>query len=151
MRTFTAALALLLSLSARADDPRAVYMDAVRTMMPRERYDAMIEGMYRPLVASAEARTNAKMPPESVERLKKAAQGAMTYDELLTWTADAYQRHFTPDEMKQLLAFYRSPLGVKMEREQPKLQADVMRKVADVVPQRMETVLRQQEQLKKTP
>jgi hypothetical protein len=53
--------------------------------------------------------------------------------------------------MQQLVAFYRSPLGMKLEKEQPKVFADVMRKVADVVPQRMEAALRKQQQMKKTP
>jgi hypothetical protein len=156
MRTSAALLAMLVSLSARAAPP-AVYMDAVRIMVPRERYDAMIEGMYRPLIAEAEAKSKAKMPPESVEALKKAAQSSMSYDELLAWTADVYQRHFTPEEMKQMVAFYRSPLGMKLEKEQPRVFSEVMRKVADVVPSRMEAALRkeqsekQQPQVKKTP
>lgn len=150
MRTAAAFLALLLCSSARAAPP-AVYLDAVRIMMPRERYEAMIEGMYRPLIAEAEARSKAKMPPESVQALKKAAQSSMSYDELLAWTADVYQRHFTPEEMRQLVTFYRSPLGVKLEKEQPKVFGEVMRKVADTVPQRMEAALRKQEQVKKTP
>jgi len=151
MRTFAAALALLLCLSARADDTRAAYTDAARSMVPRERYDAMVEGMYRPLVASAEASNNAKMPPESVQELRKAAQSAFSYDELIKWTADAYQKRFTPEEMKQLVAFYRSPLGLKLEREQPRMQQEILRKVADVVPQRMQAALQKQERLKKTP
>jgi hypothetical protein len=150
MRTSAALLTLLLCSSAGAAPP-AVYMDAVRIMMPRERYEAMIEGMYRPLIAEAEANSKAKMPPESVQALRKAAQSSMSYDELLAWTADVYQRHFTPQEMQQLVAFYRSPLGMKLEKEQPKVFADVMRKVADVVPQRMEAALRKQQQMKKTP
>ncbi|HET7784475.1 MAG TPA: DUF2059 domain-containing protein [Myxococcales bacterium] len=150
MRIFAALLALLLCSSADAAPP-AVYMEAVRIMVPRERYDAMIEGMYRPLIAEAEAKSKAKMPPESVEALKKAAQSSMSYDELLAWTADVYQRHFTPQEMKQLVAFYRSPLGVKLEKEQPRVFGEVMRKVADTVPPRMEATLRKQEQVKKTP
>jgi hypothetical protein len=150
MRISAGFLALLLCSSARAAPP-AVYMDAVRIMVPRERYQAMIEGMYRPLIAEAEAKSKAKMPPESVEALKKAAQSSMSYDELLAWTADVYQRHFTPQEMKQLVAFYRSPLGMKLEKEQPKVFGEVMRKVADTVPQRMEAELRKQEQVKRTP
>jgi uncharacterized protein len=151
MRTPAAAFALLLCLSASADAPPAVYMDAVRIMMPHARYDAMIEGMYRPLVATAEANSKTKMPEDSVQVLKKAAQSSMSYDELLTWTADAYQRHFTPQDMQQLVAFYRSPLGMKLEKEQPKVFNEVMRKVSEVVPPRMEATLRKQEPVKKTP
>ena len=147
MRTSAAILAILVSSSAHAAPP-AVYMEAMRIMMPRERYDAMIEGMYRPLIAEAEARSKAKMPPESVEALKKAAQTSMSYDELLAWSADVYQRHFTPDEMKQLVAFYKSPLGVKLEKEQPRVFSEVMRKVADTVPPRMEATLRKEQQQK---
>ncbi|HEY6908913.1 MAG TPA: DUF2059 domain-containing protein [Myxococcales bacterium] len=157
MRTFAAVLAVLVSSSAHAAPP-AVYMEAMRIIMPRERYEAMIDGMYRPLIAEAEAKSKAKMPPESVEALKKAAQSSMSYDELLSWSAEVYQRHFTPEEMKQLVAFYKSPLGVKLEKEQPRVFSEVMRKVADTVPPRMEATLRkeqqhtqQSQQLKKTP
>jgi uncharacterized protein len=144
MRTSAALLAILISSSAHAAPP-AVYMDAVRIMMPRARYDAMIEGMYRPLIAEAEAKSKSKMPPEGVDALRKAAQSSMSYDELIAWTADVYQRHFTPDEMKQLVAFYRSPLGMKLEKEQPKVFSEVMRKVADTVPPRMEATLRKEQ------
>ena len=150
MRTFAALLAILVSSSAHAAPP-AVYMDAVRIMMPRARYDAMIEGMYRPLIAEAEAKSKSKMPPEGVDALRKAAQSSMSYEELIAWTADVYQRHFTPEEMKQLVAFYRSPLGMKLEKEQPRVFSEVMRKVADTVPPRMEAALRKEQQGKQQP
>ena len=150
MRTSAALLAILVSSSAHAAPP-AVYMDAVRIMMPRARYDAMIEGMYRPLIAEAEAKSKSKMPPEGVDALRKAAQSSMSYEELIAWTADVYQRHFTPEEMKQLVAFYRSPLGMKLEKEQPRVFSEVMRKVADTVPPRMEAALRKEQQGKQQP
>ncbi|HET9753185.1 MAG TPA: DUF2059 domain-containing protein [Myxococcales bacterium] len=151
MRTSAAAFTLLLCLSASADAPSAAYMDAVRVMMPRARYDAMIEGMYRPLVATAEANSKTKMPEDSVQILKRAAESSMSYDELLRWTADAYKRHFTPQDMQQLVAFFRSPLGMKLEKEQPKVFSEVMRKVSEVVPPRMEATLRKEAPAKKAP
>lgn len=143
MRTVAVVLMLVIGAAARAEDARAVYMEAVRTMMPPERYDQMIEMMYRPLVAGAEANSKQKMPADAVQQLRDAARSSMSYDELLGWTADAYERHFTPQEMQQMTAFFRSPLGKKLEQEQPRVQAEIMRKVAEVVPQRIKANLGQ--------
>jgi uncharacterized protein len=37
---------------------------------------------------------------------------------------DIYAQHFTADELHQLLAFYKTPLGDKMLNEMPKVMAD---------------------------
>jgi uncharacterized protein len=39
--------------------------------------------------------------------------------EIITIVARAYARHFTEQEMKQMITFYKSPLGQKMLKEEP--------------------------------
>jgi uncharacterized protein len=47
-------------------------------------------------------------------------------DELVDIAARAYASHFTEAELKQLLAFYQSPLGQKVIEEEPKALNDSM-------------------------
>ena len=46
---------------------------------------------------------------------------APRFSELTDEMAKLYATHFTEAELKQLLAFYRSPIGVKLITEQPKV------------------------------
>jgi hypothetical protein len=46
---------------------------------------------------------------------------APRFSELTDEMAKLYTTHFTEAELKQLLAFYRSPIGVKLITEQPKV------------------------------
>jgi hypothetical protein len=41
-------------------------------------------------------------------------------DEVIDATARIYASHFTEDELKQLLAFYQTPLGQKMIAQEPR-------------------------------
>jgi len=46
--------------------------------------------------------------------------------ELVDQTAQIYAGHFTEAELKQILAFYQSPLGQKMNAEEPKAVGEAM-------------------------
>ena len=45
--------------------------------------------------------------------------------ELLALTAEPYAKHLTHDEVRQLIAFYRTPLGTRFVRELPGLMQDL--------------------------
>jgi hypothetical protein len=47
-------------------------------------------------------------------------------DELVGQMASVYARNFTPDEMRQLTAFYRSPLGQKLLEKMPTVMQESM-------------------------
>jgi uncharacterized protein len=50
--------------------------------------------------------------------------------EMIDATARAYASHFTEPELKQILAFYQSPVGQKMVTEEPKAIDESMRGAA---------------------
>jgi len=52
-------------------------------------------------------------------------------DELLDATARIYANHFTEQELKDLLAFYKSPLGQKTLVEEPKVLEEAMINAGD--------------------
>ncbi len=46
--------------------------------------------------------------------------------QLVDQMASVYARNFTPDEMRQLVAFYRSPLGQKFLEKMPTVMQESM-------------------------
>lgn len=47
-------------------------------------------------------------------------------NELVEMCIPSYEKHFTHDEIKQLLAFYETPLGKKMIKTQPAIMQECM-------------------------
>lgn len=68
----------------------------------------------------------------------------LSYQEMLDISAGLYKKYYTDDEIKQLAAFYASPLGQKSIATQPKVVADtqglVQAKFAEAMPAIMATV-----------
>jgi hypothetical protein len=50
----------------------------------------------------------------------------MKPEDLTELVIPIYQRHFTADEMRQLVAFYETPLGRKVATELPAVQQEAM-------------------------
>ncbi|NGZ87755.1 DUF2059 domain-containing protein [Duganella aceris] len=132
------------SAAAPAADPAA--LAAAREMFDAMNYSTLLSGMMRQMGqgigssmrAGAEAaiNNNAKMSAEQKKQaLAKmetelpaainALQGLMNdqtvVDEILSETVPLYARTYTADELKQITAFYRTPVGAKMLATTPQL------------------------------
>ena len=70
--------------------------------------------------------------------------------ELLEYVAGLYAQRFTVDELKQLLAFYQSPLGKKLQAQQPQVVDMSMRYAQDWASDLSDKVIvRMREEMKK--
>lgn len=58
---------------------------------------------------------------------KMRGELAPRFDELNSEVAKLYASHFSDAELKELLAFYKSPLGTKLIAEQPKVADESLR------------------------
>jgi hypothetical protein len=56
----------------------------------------------------------------------KKFRGKVRTQELVDMIVPIYARHFTQEELEQLLAFYQSPIGKRMVEEQPLLVKESM-------------------------
>ena len=63
-----------------------------------------------------------ELPPEFFDEFKKAVLS----DELKDVLAPIYDRHYTLEEIEQLIKFYESPIGRTMVKRQPLVQQDAM-------------------------
>lgn len=75
---------------------------------------------------------------------KLRSEYASRQAELTKYVASTYAQHFTADELKQLVAFYQSPLGKKLQAQQPlvvessmKFAQDWANKLSDQVIEKM--------------
>jgi hypothetical protein len=114
-------LAICLSVApSRADDEaNALSVQLARSMMSEEKW-----GAYQ---RSAIEQASQLVPEESREDF----QAAMTkmfpsYQEHVDLTAGLLAKYYTADELKELAAFYRTPLGQKSIRVMPEVMRDAM-------------------------
>ena len=105
------------------------------------------------LSADDKQKAMAKMEAE-LPRVIKALQDVMgdptLVDEILAETVPLYARTFTADELKQITAFYRTPVGAKMLTSMPKLMGEGMQLGQQIMQRRIGPLMQklQQEQAK---
>jgi len=73
---------------------------------------------------SAQRAANPNMPAAFWDRFLSLAQARR--DTLTNMFVEIYSRHFSADDVKQLLDFYRSPVGRKMAEETPAIGRESM-------------------------
>lgn len=64
-------------------------------------------------------------------------------DDMIEEIVPLYARHFTADEMRQLAAFYRTPVGAKALEKMPQLMGEGMRIGQKVVEPRVQKLMRE--------
>jgi hypothetical protein len=67
-------------------------------------------------------RTHPDVPPQFWEAFKKEVSA----DDFIDLIVPVYARHFSDEEVKELIKFYQSPIGQKLVREQPLMMRELM-------------------------
>lgn len=75
--------------------------------------------------AAATAKMEAELPAV-ISALQGAVNDPGMIDEIITESVPLYARTFSADELKQIAAFYRTPIGAKMLATMPKLTSEAM-------------------------
>ena len=128
--------------TARAGEgERKVALELVRLVTPREAYDAMIKQMIDNMLPALQQQSG-NLPADVGDRMKKAVHEVIGYDEMIDWTADVWSTRFTVGEMRELIAFYKKPLGKKITRLMPELAGEVGKKIGAIMPQRLPAALK---------
>lgn len=71
-------------------------------------------------------RAQAPQIPEKVwKEVQTEFRNVFTRETIIEMYAPVYSRHFAPDEIRRLLAFYSSPLGKKLVAETPMIEVEV--------------------------
>ena len=103
---------------------------------PVDTYNQMIEQVTKQMLASLR-QSGATLPADVDAKMKKVVTEVLPYDELAGWSADVYAARFTTEELKQLMDFYKTPVGKKVARLQPEISGEVGKKMGPILMQRM--------------
>jgi hypothetical protein len=126
---------------AAAEADRKVTMELVQMVTPQETYQAMITQMTKQMLASMQ-QSGANVPAGVEEKMGKAVVEALPYADLASWTVDVYAARFTTEEVRQLIGFYKTPVGKKAARLLPELSGEVGQKMGPILMQRLPAAMK---------
>jgi hypothetical protein len=76
------------------------------------------------------------------EFAQKLFQG-MPIDEMVDAMVPIYQRHLTREDIDNIMAFYSSPVGQKLQREQPAMMQEGMKAGGEIGRRRLQAMMQQ--------
>jgi len=131
--------------TAPTTEQRALARELVHLVQPEPSYRAGLERMTEQMLPSMQAQAQASgttLPADFKKRFTAALLEVVPYQELMEWSADLYAERFTASELRELIAFYRTPLGQKISLVLPELMGEVGKKTAGLMPERLPAALR---------
>lgn len=127
------------------------------TMHIREQMHNIMEVMSKQSQQMAQETLRKKIPGitqkdldrlgEITNRIQKGVDVAGMIDDMIP----VYQRHLTKEDVAAMQAFYETPTGQKMLREQPQMTAEAMKAVQPRMEKMMSTMMDEVEKMTKEP
>jgi hypothetical protein len=104
--------------AARAPSQRAaepLHLQLARAVFPHERWERLVSKASLELTQqlAVASQGHFQLDPDFADHLRREYERMAPYEELIGTQARILDRQYTATEQKQLLAFYRSPLGKK--------------------------------------
>jgi len=123
-------LALGLALPARAQEPSPETLAAARDLsaiMTGDTTTQMTNAMAAQIWPAIEQQLGAKVDAATLAEIRAEFEHALTAftTEVMKDAPEVYARHFSAQELRDMVAFYKSPSGTKALHEMPKVMADV--------------------------
>jgi uncharacterized protein len=126
-------------------EQRALALQLVELVQPESSYRAGLQQMMDQMLPSLEAQARASgkpLPADTRQRMNAVLLEVVPYPEMKQWSAEIYAQRFTRAELKELLAFYRTPVGRKLASKLPEIMGEAGKKMSEVLPQRLPAALR---------
>ena len=164
-------LALIGAPVAYAQTADAASSAAAKELFDSMNYRSVLQGMMQQMAqgmaasmrggAEAAINNNSKLSADDkqkafakMEAELPAAVGAMQsvlgdpalVDDILNETVPIYARNFSADELKQITAFYRTPVGAKMLAKMPQLMGEGMQVGQQIVARRIGPMMQKLQQ-----
>jgi hypothetical protein len=160
MKRLIVATALLVALSLptlgqSSEDAPATKEDVERyleTYHSNDRMQQIVDAMAKPMrqmIHDQFLKDKDKLPPDFEERMNKFMEEMyrdMPWDEMRQAIIPMYQKHFTKRNIEDLVAFYSSPTGQKLQREMPAIAAESAQAMLPVLQNYMQKMRRNLEQ-----
>ncbi len=101
--------------------------------------EQLMDGMKKGMKKGAEAGFKMKIPAPTPEQLAKlnlvtdAVFKDFPIDEIIDAMVPIYQKHLTKSDLEAVIAFYSSPVGQRLLKEQPAMMAEGMQAGQDIM------------------
>jgi len=102
----------------------------------------MLEQMYTQMSATMLQTGGKSVSASKQKALKEAVQECLPYDDLISWSADVYTKHFSRKELDDLAAFYKTPTGKKLAASMPAISGELGAKMAPLMMTRLPAALK---------
>jgi uncharacterized protein len=118
----------------------------------RSQLTQYFDGVAKQAKLGAEEAFREKVPnatPEQISQLDKFAEGLfkdMPVDEMIDGMVPIYQKHLTKVDLDGILAFYASPVGLKLQREQPGMTQESMQVGGEIGRRRIGAMMQQMDE-----
>lgn len=118
----------------------------------RSQLTQYFDGVAKQAKLGAEEAFREKVPnatPEQLSQLEKFAEGLfkdMPIDEMIDGMVPIYQKHLTKEDLDGILAFYASPVGLKLQREQPAMSQESMQVGGEIGRRRLGAMMQQMDE-----
>ncbi len=130
--------------AADAAQPTPIAVELARYVLPEENWNRTLAGVSRQAgqsMSQMAEQQGASVPPDLVERLMREIMNIYSYQEIIDLQASVLAKHYTEPELRELLAFYKTPIGQKTIRIMPEVVQDANAQVMLVMQQRLPAVL----------
>jgi uncharacterized protein len=128
-------LACCLAAPVKAQDPSAETLAAARELsaiMTGDTIGQMTTAMSAQIWPTIAQQLSAKVDAATIAEIRAEFERSLTdfTGEVMKDAPETYARHFTAQELRDMVAFYKSPSGAKALREMPKVMTDVGARLA---------------------
>jgi len=98
-----------------ADDAEPIEMQVARAVFPREDWSRLMEEASAELARqiAEKGKGRIELAPEFADRLRFEYELLVPYEDIIRFQASVLESQYSKAELRQLLAFYTSPLGRK--------------------------------------
>ncbi len=127
--------------ASKKDIQRYLEVTHSREMM-KQIFDVMAKGV-RDANHDRVTKERANLPPDAEERINKKTDELlknMPIDEMFDVMISVYQKHWTKGDVDNLIAFYSTPTGQKLQNEMPQTMAEAMQAMRPVMLKHMGSV-----------
>jgi uncharacterized protein len=105
--------------AAKHQDTKRLMEAVGTTQLLQQMIDQTLEQQLRML-----RRARPEVPPRFWQNFMKEARQEASPQELMDLIVPIYDRHFTHEEIRQMIAFYETPLGKKISATLPEIQQE---------------------------
>ena len=137
--------------TALAAEPKGTAADLARLLVPKEAWAAALAQLAQGVRGRFQNPPGSQLqyPPDFTAKARQELESVLPYGDLVGTHAQALSASYTEPELKDLLTFYRSPVGQKWLRVSPGLSEKVAGETQQRIEKQMPAVMERLDKLTK--